>query len=235
MFKRLSTISRMFQRRSLLVTALAVYMVWLVCGLVGQPSASPRQTADKAKQGGANTPLSGEQAREYLEQTRDGQSLMAAMTPARFGLKWQKKAPVVDDAGAGSPLRIDPLLSQESVDLLYKSWEQTAILESSDGAADESFGQSVAISGNTAVVGSYTGKVKIFMRGDDGTWSQKGKMQGGGSFGQVVAVSGDTVLVGDYRAVHVYQWTNAEGWKDKTTFRVDVNGFGYSIAIDGDT
>ena len=38
-------------------------------------------------------PLSGKAASDYLVQTRDGQSLMEALTVARFGLQWQEHAP----------------------------------------------------------------------------------------------------------------------------------------------
>ena len=37
--------------------------------------------------------LSGENARAYLERSKDGQSLMQALTAARFGLQWQEHAP----------------------------------------------------------------------------------------------------------------------------------------------
>ncbi len=48
----------------------------------------------------------------------------------------------VDDAGARYPLTIDPLIEQ-------------AKLTASDGAAGDRFGVSVAVSGDTVVVGAH--------------------------------------------------------------------------------
>ncbi len=42
-----------------------------------------------------------EEARTYLQQTTEGQSLMRALTMARFGLKWQEHAPLGGAAGSG--------------------------------------------------------------------------------------------------------------------------------------
>src|SRR5205814_10283558 len=44
--------------------------------------------------------LHGAQAREYLEARGEYQSLMEAVTAARFGLKWQERSPF-GDAGGG--------------------------------------------------------------------------------------------------------------------------------------
>src|SRR5437016_5240353 len=45
--------------------------------------------------------LSGEQGRTYLEKTSDGESLMQALTAARFGLTWQEHAPGESNSGGG--------------------------------------------------------------------------------------------------------------------------------------
>jgi hypothetical protein len=45
--------------------------------------------------------FSGEKARDYLTQTSDGQSLLQALTAARFGLKWQEHPPGGQTGGAG--------------------------------------------------------------------------------------------------------------------------------------
>ena len=116
----------------------------------------------------------------------------------------------------------------------------------SDGAADDAFGYSIALSGNTAVVGavaatvggkSAAGAAYVFVR--SGTmWTQQAKLTAADaaaddSFAESVAVDGDTVLVGapyadvmgdgDRGAVYVYSrsgttWTQqaklapSDGW-----------------------
>ena len=50
--------------------------------------------------------LEGENAQEYLEQTGESKSLKAAVTAARFGLTWQKRAPFGDVVRGGGYLGI---------------------------------------------------------------------------------------------------------------------------------
>src|SRR3954463_4909306 len=45
--------------------------------------------------------LSGAAAESYLAQTADGQSLMQALTAARFGLQWQEHKPGDSNTGDG--------------------------------------------------------------------------------------------------------------------------------------
>ena len=88
------------------------------------------------------------------------------------------------------------------------TWNEQDKLVASDAEANDYFGGSVAISGDTVVVGapygisggSSVGAAYVFVR--NGTsWSQQGKLVAGdaqvdGRFGCSVAVSGDTVVVG---------------------------------------
>jgi uncharacterized repeat protein (TIGR01451 family) len=88
------------------------------------------------------------------------------------------------------------------------TWSQQQELTASNGAADDQFGHSVALSGdgNTALVGapihdSYQGAAYVFTR--SGTmWSQQQELTASDSFqfGDSVALSGDgnTALVGSY-------------------------------------
>ncbi len=77
-------------------------------------------------------------------------------------------------------------------------------LTATDGKAGAHFGISVAIDGDTAVVGadranSSKGSVYIFTRDSTGDWTQQAKLEGentGDQFGWSVAVDGDTVVVG---------------------------------------
>ena len=77
-------------------------------------------------------------------------------------------------------------------------------LTAADGAAGDQFGVSVAVDGDTAVVGAdrandRRGSVYIFTRNSTGDWTQQVKLDGeetGDQFGWSVAVDGDTVVVG---------------------------------------
>jgi len=80
-------------------------------------------------------------------------------------------------------------------------WTQQQKLTASDASASAEFGWSVAISGETAVVGTGdTDAAYVFVR-SGGFWSQEAKLVGsdtaiGDEFGTSVAVSGDTALIG---------------------------------------
>ncbi len=82
-------------------------------------------------------------------------------------------------------------------------------MQASDKQADDFFGQSVAISGDRALVGavgedtgaSAAGATYFFERDGSGTWSEVAKVQASdiqafSSFGGSVAISGDRALVG---------------------------------------
>jgi hypothetical protein len=85
------------------------------------------------------------------------------------------------------------------------TWSQQAKLTAADGAADDFFGNSVALSGATAVAGapgknSFTGAAYVFTRSGT-TWSQRAKLTAAhgaanDSFGNSVALSGRTAVVG---------------------------------------
>jgi hypothetical protein len=88
------------------------------------------------------------------------------------------------------------------------SWSQQQKLIASDGVADDRFGYSVAVAGNTIVVGapsfshsnSTEGSAYVFVR-DSTTWSQQQKLTASDltpndDFGVAVAINADTILVG---------------------------------------
>src|SRR5207245_1135931 len=85
------------------------------------------------------------------------------------------------------------------------TWSQQAELTASDGASFDQFGNSVAISDNTAVVGaltknSGTGAAYVFVRSGT-TWSQEAELSASDgapfdAFGRSVATSGSTAVVG---------------------------------------
>jgi uncharacterized repeat protein (TIGR01451 family) len=100
------------------------------------------------------------------------------------------------------------------------TWSQQQELTGSDPAADDRFGISVAVSGDTVVVGasaanSSAGSAYVFVR-SGATWAQQAQLTpsdaaGGGYFGNSVAISGNTVLVGAFghRSAYVYENSGA--------------------------
>ncbi|MDM8541923.1 choice-of-anchor D domain-containing protein [Desulfococcaceae bacterium HSG9] len=145
------------------------------------------------------------------------------------------------------------------------NWGQTAKLTADDAAADDRFGCSVAISGDTAVVGasgnddagSYSGSAYVFERdnGGAGNWGQTAKLTAGDAaaddgFGGSVAVSGDTAVVGvpfdddggtDSGSAYVFERDNggADNWGQAAKLTAaDADGYDYfggHVAVSGDT
>ncbi len=93
------------------------------------------------------------------------------------------------------------------------TWSQQAKLTAADGATGDFFGCSVAVDGDTAVIGAHgdddkgisSGSAYVFVRAADGTWSQQAKLTAVDGaeyefddFGGSVAVSGSTAVIGAY-------------------------------------
>jgi len=141
------------------------------------------------------------------------------------------------------------------------TWALQAKLTATDAAAVDNFGISVAISGDTAVVGAYldstlagsnAGSAYVFVR-SAGTWAQQQKLTAadaadGDSFGVSVAVSGDTAVVGAYlddapagtNAGSAYVFVRSAGtWAHQQKLAADdaaaVDNFGMSVAVSVDT
>lgn len=160
-----------------------------------------------------------------------GAVLPAAMTAERGGIVVR-----VEAAGAQYPVTIDPFVQQ-------------AQLLVSDGTSQDYFGNSVAVDGDTAVVGapstgsnSRTGVAYVFVR-SGGTWTLQAKLAGDtpfGRFGSGVAVSGDTIVVGAFssNAAYVFVRTGTT-WSQQARLTVsDAYGnarFGAYVALSGDT
>ncbi len=109
-------------------------------------------------------------------------------------------------------------------------WSQKAKLIASDGAADDEFGISVAVDGDTIVVGAHqenandddddtnndvsdSGAAYVFAK-VSGVWSQKAKLlasdgAANDEFGISVAVDGDTIIVGANLTNHIDSGGNA--------------------------
>ncbi len=130
-------------------------------------------------------------------------------------------------------------------------WGQQDKLTADDGTADDAFGRSVAISGDTVIVGAHgngdNGSAYIFVR-DAITWSQQAKLTADDgaaldAFGISVGISGDTVIVGahnddDKGSAYIFV-RNGITWsqQDKLTASdgTILDHFGWSVDISGDT
>jgi len=155
----------------------------------------------------------------------------------------------VDDRAARYPLVVDP-------------WIQQGELTASDGAAQDQFGNSVAISGNTVVVGSPdhsfgttygAGAAYVFVE-NGGTWSRQAELSASDgaaydAFGLSVAISGSTIMVGapchtnsngqcGQGAVYVFGESGGK-WTQQAELTasdgVGGDGFGWSVAVQGTT
>jgi hypothetical protein len=132
-------------------------------------------------------------------------------------------------------------------------WKQLAELKGSDTIAGDEFGYSVAISGNTAVVGALghgknAGRAYVFTETATG-WKQLAELKGsdtiaGDEFGYSVAISGNTAVVGalghgkDAGRAYVFTET-ATGWKQPAELKgsdtIAGDFFGSSVAISANT
>ena len=134
------------------------------------------------------------------------------------------------------------------------STHTTTKLTAADAAKGDEFGISVAIDGDTVVVGAWkdddTGSAYVF-RASDGTQLAKvtaSDAAAGDKFGNSVAIAGDTIVVGAKRkdetnfgahgAAYVYRTSDGGATysqMDKLAGSDDNGSFGTSVAIDGST
>ncbi|MCP4362673.1 MAG: hypothetical protein GY796_32110, partial [Chloroflexi bacterium] len=135
-------------------------------------------------------------------------------------------------------------------------WIEHAKLTASNGAISHDFGESVAIDGNTLIVGSPDaaggqGAVYVFKRLGNNWIEQEILTASNGNvnddFGESIDISGDRIVVGvigddtngaGAGAVYVFEWdVNMQSWVE--TRLLASNGaagdaFGYSVAVDND-
>ncbi len=139
-------------------------------------------------------------------------------------------------------------------------WAEQDVI-ASDGAIDDRFGTSVAVSGDTAVVGAadvkigdnyYQGAAYVFAR-QDGVWTETQKLTasdgaGMADFGTAVAIAGDTILIsaiganvgGNSNQGAVYVFGQSGGvWTQTQKLAADDGGsgdaFGNTITVNGST
>lgn len=171
--------------------------------------------------------------------------------PSRMEVDGAKLRLRVEDEGATYPLTIDPFI-------------ELAKLMASDAISGDRFGESVAISGDTAIVGArlkggvsaFSGAAYIFERNQGGVnnWGQVTKLTASDAaaadlFGTGVAIDGDTAVVGapwnddaggNSGSAYIFErhqgGPNAWGEVTKLVASDAFSGdqFGFSVAISGD-
>ena len=134
-------------------------------------------------------------------------------------------------------------------------------LLAADAATFDEFGHSVAISGDTAVIGARydshsggygAGSAYVFVRAD-GIWTQQAKLIASDAaayayFGYSVSISGDTVVIGSPYSDHAggtttgsaYVFVRTAGvWTQQAKLTASeaasYDYFGYSVSVSGDT
>ena len=199
----------------------------------------------------------------------------------RTGTTWTQQAKLrAEDAAAGDHFGIAVAISGDTVVIgAYEdddagnrsgsayvftrsgsTWSQQAKLTAADASAEEEFGRSVAVSGNTAVVGATVsgeetedpglGSAYVFTR-SGAIWSQQAKLTAsdtapGDQFGISVAVTGDTAIVGAYLdddagissgSAYVFMRSGTTWTRQAKLTASDAGAedrFGRSLAISGD-
>jgi len=131
------------------------------------------------------------------------------------------------------------------------TWMEQQKLLASDGAASDSFGTSVSISGDTIVVGAdwdstpagdYAGSAYVFVRSGT-TWTEQQKLVASDAttndnFGHSVSISGDTIVVGQFVGDTAYVFVRSgTSWTEQQQLVGSAGGgfFGNSVSISGDT
>ncbi|MEX2498054.1 MAG: Ig-like domain-containing protein [Wenzhouxiangellaceae bacterium] len=162
--------------------------------------------------------------------------------PARLEVAGARLMLSVNDAGARYPVTIDPTLSQQ------------AYLKASNTDGGDRFGHSIALDGDTVVIGAVSegsnatgvdgdetdnsasgaGAAYVFTRDGDGAWSQQAYLKASNTdsedqFGYSVALDGNTVVVG--APLEDSSATGVDG--DQTDNSASVAGAVYVFTRDG--
>jgi hypothetical protein len=173
--------------------------------------------------------------------------------PVHLEGRGETVAVVVDVRGAAFPVQIDPMLVVDS------GGPPRPDEVPGDGAINDKLGTSVAIDGDTAVVGAEKdgvgatlnqGSAYVFVR-TNGTWALEGKLVAADgavddNFGHSVALSGDTAIVGanlddanlvDQGSAYVFTRTNGV-WAQQQKLLASApsigDQFGGCVSVDGD-
>ena len=132
-----------------------------------------------------------------------------------------------------------------------RSWVETQKLTASDGAESDHFGDSVAISGSTIVVGAsfdsiggnlFQGAAYVFDR-QGGSWVETQKLTASDGaeadlFGISVAFSGSTIVVGAQGSAYVFN-RHGGSWVETQRLTASdgtaIDNFGPPVAVSGST
>lgn len=192
----------------------------------------------------------------------------------RTGETWSQQAVLpVDDsfffgdrvALSGDTIVIseDPFAQEQSARVFTRTgtvWTEQAELTPSESSAEAAFGWTVAVNGDTAVIGAPgetvdgvvdKGSAYVFAR-TGGTWTEQARLTGtdpatGDSFGLSVDVDGDTVMIGspnDETAPGIYAGATYAFARSGTTWDqtqklapsdAAARFFGASVALAGET
>jgi acetyltransferase-like isoleucine patch superfamily enzyme len=160
-----------------------------------------------------------------------------------------------DTAVIGSPWDDDAAINSGSVYVFTRSgttWTQQAKLTASDADLADLFGFSVALAGDTVVMGAYSnndagensGSAYVFTRSGT-TWTQQAKLTAsdadvGDAFGTSVALAGETAVIGTNFGGSAYVFTRSgAAWTQQAKLIPSDAGpsvhIGFSVAVAGDT
>lgn len=219
----------------------------------------------------------------FTDDTADGLGVGSAYVFVRSGTSWSQQAQILPAAGTpqdqfGTSVSVDgdtavigepgdetpagPDAGSASVFVRKAtSWTQQARLVAMDANANERAGWSVAMNGDTAVVGAHqkdaaggtlAGGVYIFVRNGT-TWTQQAELQASDglerdALGYSVSISGDTLVAGAYLddtaggfdAGSAYVFVrNGTTWTQQAKLLASdgafIDKFGYSVSVSGDT
>jgi uncharacterized repeat protein (TIGR01451 family) len=169
-----------------------------------------------------------------------------------------------DTVAVGAPL--DDVAGQNGVGSAYvfarsgTVWTEQQHLLASDGQTDDTFGESVALGGDTAVVGARnadgvtinSGAAYVFVRAGT-AWTEQQKLAAsdgaaGDAFGDASSISGDTVVVGapfdtvgpSSFAGSAYVFVRSgTTWTEQQQLAASdgsiSDAFGWSVSVSGDT
>jgi FG-GAP repeat protein len=131
------------------------------------------------------------------------------------------------------------------------NWSEQNKIIASDASEGDNFGSSVALSGNTVLVGASgdndfgnSGSAYIFTRDASGNWSEQDKIiasdaSTGGKFGSSIVMSADTMLVGASEAAYIFTRDGSGNWNEQNKIIASDasvgDNFGSSVALSGNT
>ncbi|MGJ8724877.1 MAG: hypothetical protein ACSHYB_10005 [Roseibacillus sp.] len=261
--------------------AQAVYPVTVDPLIVNEEAELSANDASSSDRFGTSVAISGDTVVVGAERDDDGGSASgSAYIFTRFGSSWSLQAKLTaDDAAREDRFGFSVAISGDSVAVgAYRDddgglnsgsaylftrvgslWSLQEKLTAGDAASEDNFGYSVAISGDSVIVGarlnddngSFSGSAYVFNRSGS-SWAQQAKLTAsdaaaGDNFGISVAISGDSAVVGanlddnigtDYGSAYVFN-RSGSSWsqQDKLTAgdAAASDNFGDSVAISGDT